>query len=94
MHKIKNTLSGNVINGRNNIVSKSQKEIPNLDQGSELSDDDDRRQPRFVSKSDVRFNCLQRTHQLIVINHALQGANYNTPITREVIYTIGQSDFT
>ena len=45
-------------------------------------------------KSDVRFNCLQRSHHLTAINHALQGVDYNTPITREVIYTINQSGFT
>ena len=71
----------------NNIITQWQKEKPNL--GGPDNDDMAR---MFIP--DVRFNCLQCSHQLTSINHALQGANYNTPITREVIYTIGQSGFT
>ena len=56
--------------------------------------DDNSTEGMYVPDSDVRFNCLQRSHQFTAINHALEGADYNTPITREVIYTIGQSGFT
>ena len=48
----------------------------------------------FVPDSDVRYICLARSHQLKAISHALEGTDYNTAITREVIYTIGQSGFT
>ena len=47
-----------------------------------------------VPDSDVVYITLVRSHQLKVINHALEGADYNTAIMREVIYSIGQSDFT
>ena len=60
-----------------------------------MSDEDgDNTNPLSVPKSDVRFNCPQCTHKFTAINHALQGADYNTPITSEVIYTIDQSGFT
>ena len=82
-------------NNRNNIVSQSQNEQPEIDQGGDKSEDDnDSTKSMPVLESDVRLNCLQCSHQFIAINHALQGANYNTPIKRKVIYTIGQTSFT
>ena len=76
-------------NEANNIVSQSQNEQPNLG-----GNDDDSTERISVPDNDVRYICLKRSHQPKAIKHALQWADYNATITREVIYIIGQSGFT
>ena len=52
--------------------------------------------PRRISVTDSNEinNTLPRSHQLKAINHALEGADFNTSITREAIYSVSQSGFT